>query len=205
MGHSEVVREGRTRKRSGGEREGEREARKRNVESAGGNGSTVGQDQRQTEGSMRPTETNALTPAEEERDERRGRTGRMRTRRREEFDEEATGGGRGEKRCRGTAPEKDDGGMGSGTETQGKESMNVKTSPRRKCTARAENEQKGRRDTGRGTTRRAAERIRYIGSGTGKGKIPLAQAIMVGRVCVVRTARTGEERTDAGWPCLDPG
>ena len=41
--------------------------------------------------------------------------------------------------------------------------------------------------------------------GRGRGRVPLAQTIVVGRVCVVRTARTGTERTDAGRPHPDPG
>ena len=84
--------------------------------------------------------------------------------------------------------------------------MNVNMDrPRRKCKGRVANEQTERRETGHRTRRRAAERIRYIGSGAGKGRVPLAQAIIVGRVCVVRTARMGEERTDAGRPRPDPG
>ena len=47
--------------------------------------------------------------------------------------------------------------------------------------------------------------MRYVEEGRGRGRVPLAQAIGVGRVCVVRTERTGKERTDAGWPSPDPG
>ena len=104
--------------------------------------------------------------------------------------------------------------MESDPETQRKESMNVKMisgtglncdRPKRKCKGMAAGEQTERRVTGRGAKGRAVERIRYVGSGAGKGRIPLAQAIMVGRVCVMRTARVGEERTDAGRSHPDPG
>ena len=104
--------------------------------------------------------------------------------------------------------------MESDPETQRKGSMNVKVisgtglncyRPKRECKGRAAGERTERRVTERGAKGRAVERIRYVGSGTGKGRIPLAQAIMVGRVCVMRTARVGEERTDAGRPHPDPG
>ena len=76
--------------------------------------------------------------------------------------------------------------------------MNVKSGrPKRKCTGRVANEQKEhkeRKETRRGVRRGAAGRIRYIGSGAGKGRaVTLAQAIMVGRVCVV-----SEDSEDGG-------
>ena len=79
--------------------------------------------------------------------------------------------------------------MGSENETQEKESMNVKSGrPKRKLTGkvtRGQEEHKERGEARRGVRRGAAGRIRYIGSGAGKGRaVPLAQAIMVGRVCM---------------------
>ena len=211
--HREMVKEGGMQGRSGGAGEEVREALGKDVEDEGGDGDARRRKKGQAEMSMRPTRTGAPTPAAEERDGRSRGASRMCIGDGEETDGATAGGTRGEKRRARDARE-EDGGMESGPETQRKESMNVKMisgtgltcdRPKRRCKGRAAGEQTERRETGRGAQRRAAERIRYVGSGAGKGRIPLAQAIMVGRVCVVRTARTGEERTDAGWPSPDPG
>ena len=66
-------------------------------------------------------------------------------------------------------------------------------------------ERKRRKGVERGDRGRTDGRVRYVEEGRGRGRVPLAQAIVVGRVCVVRTARMGEERTDAGRPNPDPG
>ena len=144
--------------------------------------------------SMRPTGTDAIAPAAERPGERRGGTRRKRAEGEEEADGGATNGERGAKRSRDDARQEEDDGMGSENETQEKESMNqgdllgmnVKSGrPKRKCNLRIANEQKeqeGRRGTGRGARKGAAGRIRYIGSGAGTGRVPLAQAIVVGRV-----------------------
>ena len=188
----------------------EREARREDVRNGGGNRDTVRQDQRQAEMNMRPTEAGTSTPAAERLGERRGATRGKGAGGREEADGGAAEEEHGGKRSREDARQEEDDGMGSENETQGKESMNVKNGrPKRKCTGkvtRGQEEHKERGEARRGARRGAAGRIRYIGSGAGKGRaVPLAQAIMVGRVCVVRTARLGEERTDAGRPRPDPG
>ena len=211
MEHMEETREDRQRRRGGGARETEREARERGTRSGDGIGDTVRQSQEQVEASMRPTETGTVTPAAEEPVAGCRRTRGARTNTREEADGGADAATHGEKRCREDAQEEEEDGMESenGTrETQEKEIMNVNSRPKRKCNLRIVNEQKeqrGRKGTGRGARRGAAGRIRYIGSGAGTGRVPLAQAIVVGRVCVVRTARMGEIRTDAGRPRPDPG
>ena len=167
------------------------------------------QDQRQAEMNMRPTEAGTSTPAAERLGERRGATRGKGAGGREEADGGAAEEEHRGKRSREDARQEEDDGMGSENETQEKESMNVKSGrPSRKCNLRIANEQREReerKETGRGVKRGAEARIRYIGGGTGKGRVPLAQAIMVGRVCVVRTARMGEVRTDAGRPRPDPG
>ena len=188
----------------------EREARREDVRDSGGHRDTVRQDQKQAGKSMRPTAAGTFAPAADKMEGRRGAARRTRTGGEEEDDGGATEGERSAKRSREDARQEEDDGIESEAETQEKESMNVKSGrPKRKCTGRAANEQKEhkeRKEARRGARRGAAERIRYIGGGAGKGRaVPLAQAIIVGRVCVVRTARMGEERTDAGRPRPDPG
>ena len=76
---------------------------------------------------------------------------------------------------------------------------------RRSSTGRPAGEQTRRRGMGHGERNRTEGRIRYVEEGKGRGRAPVAQTIVVGRVCVVRTARTGTKRTDAGRPNPDPG
>ena len=188
----------------------EREAQREGARDSGGHEDTMRQGQRQAGGSMRPTAASTFAPAAETMDERRGAACRTRAGREEEDDGGATERACGAKRSGEEVRQGEDDGIGSEADTQEKESMNVKSGrPKRRCTGRAVNEQKERKE--REETRRrvrggAAGRIRYVGSGAGKGRaVTLAQAIMVGRVCVVRTARMGKERTDAGRPHPDPG
>ena len=77
--------------------------------------------------------------------------------------------------------------------------------PKRSNTGRPAGEQVKRRRTEHGERKRTEGRIRYVEDGKGRGRLPVAQTIIVGRVCVVRTARSGAERTDAGRPNPDPG
>ena len=74
------------RRRSGGAGDVEREARRRDARSDGGNGEAVRQDQEQAEASMRPTEAGASTPVAAEPDGRSGRLRRTRVREEEEAD-----------------------------------------------------------------------------------------------------------------------
>ena len=99
---------------------------------------------------------------------------------------ETTERGHGEKRRKRDAREEDDDGMGSEAETQRNVSMNVNMNrPSRECKRRAANGQTERRETGHRTRKRATARIRYVESGTGRGRIPLAQAIVVRVGCVL--------------------
>ena len=63
---------------------------------------------------------------------------------------------------------------------------------------------KRKRTTGEGSTSRNKTRIRYVDSRGGKGRVALAHTIVVGQVCVQRTAR-GDDRRDAGRPPREPG
>ena len=46
---------------------------------------------------------------------------------------------------------------------------------------------------------------RRADNGSGRGRVPLAQTVVVGRVYIQRMERTGMERRDAGRPPREPG
>ena len=52
---------------------------------------------------------------------------------------------------------------------------------------------------------RSVVTARRADSGSGRGKVPLAQTVVVGKVYIQRMERTGKERRDAGRPPREPG
>ena len=187
----------------------EREAQRRRTESREEQGDRQEQGQGQASRSMRPTASTAME------EEWSGGSGRAKG-------GTYVGGSNAEsgtaatevqeKRERGRGM---DGGDGAATEahtgTQSKgggvpENNTVnKGRPKRSNSGRPESAQKRRKRVERGDGRGTDGRVRYVEEGRGRGRVPLVQAIVVGRVCVVRTERTGKERTDAGRPSPDPG
>ena len=58
---------------------------------------------------------------------------------------------------------------------------------------------------GNGRRTRGTARIRYIDSGSGKGKVALEHTVAVGRVYMERMEQQGEKVRDAERPPGDPG
>ena len=81
--------------------------------------------------------------------------------------------------------------------------MSVKGKKRKGKQTESEGVKRGR--TAGGNRRQDARRIRYVGDRSGKGRVPLTQTVVVGRVCVIRMMVRGAGRTDAGRPRPDPG
>ena len=80
--------------------------------------------------------------------------------------------------------------------------MSVKGKKRKGVQIRGVGVKRGRTVGGNG---RQDTRIRYVGDKGGRGRVPLAQAVVVGRICVMRMMVRGAGRTDEGRPRPDPG
>ena len=63
----------------------------------------------------------------------------------------------------------------------------------------------GKRGRTVGGDGRQDTRIRYVGDRGSRGRVPLAQTVVVGRVSVIRMMVRGTGRTDAGRPNPEPG
>ena len=98
--------------------------------------------------------------------------------------------------------------MGSSKTVRGTGSVSVNMNvnrPKRCSRGQPLYDQTTRRKTALGARGRAEGRIRYVGEGASRRRVPLVQSIVVGRVCVMRMMRKGKDRTDAGRPHPDPG
>ena len=56
-----------------------------------------------------------------------------------------------------------------------------------------------------GRRKKGAARVRYVDSGSGKGKVALEQTVAVGRVYMERMEQQGDKDRDTGRPPGDPG
>ena len=78
--------------------------------------------------------------------------------------------------------------------------------PKRQNRGQPSYDEKNRRKVARTSgTQRNKTRIRYVDDGGGRGRVPLAQTVVVGQVCIQRIERAGRDRQDAGRPPGEPG
>ena len=154
---------------------------------------------------MRPTQTGTRIGQEEEA--ATGRKSGMQRLGRREGQEESSGGARdtGEQRMDGDSDEAGAGEKEADTanDSAGGDGVSVKGKKRKGGRTGSARAKRGRVAEGGG--QQDVRRVRYVGDRSGRGRVPLAQAVVVGRVSVIRMMVRGTGRTDAGRPDPEPG
>ena len=82
----------------------------------------------------------------------------------------------------------------------------IRSRPKRKSRGQPTYDETNRRQAARtNVAQRNKARMRYVHDGGGRGRVTLAQTVVVGQVCIQRMERAGRDRQDAGRPPREPG
>lgn len=82
----------------------------------------------------------------------------------------------------------------------------IRSRPKRKSRGQPTYDETNRRQAARtNVAQRNKARMRYVHDSGGRGRVTLAQTVVVGQVCIQRMERAGRDRQDAGRPPREPG